>query len=670
MVPRHLVVFVIGLSLLVCGLIISSASVNADSSPIIEATSSEQSTVPAGTTTFDIYRTNTVTFSYVGGTVTLSTCPNQACSWAIDDMARLAVTRPDGTQATRDFVSNTKDFPAADVTDLFLAGSNIVYVELIDLMGPVRGLPRPLYLIESSSPLPRPDLPVRSFPQQLRFGFHPNVKHSRDPVNTLTGSYTYMHSDISIAGRGPTPNFVRSYDSANSLGGPLGLGWTHNYDMRLAYPDASLNDVAVLGPTGRADIYHRNADGSFTAPSGVLENLKKNGDGTYTLTNKGLTSWTFGETGRLLRITDRHGNQSTLYYNSSDQLIGVTDPAGRGSLSFSYGANGRLISVTDWINRVVTFGYDSNGRLTTARDREGNTTTYGYEGTSHRIAGIVDARGNTVATNTYDSQGRVATQKDARGLTTGQQTTFTYNSNADGSKTTVATYPATSFATTWRFVEEDTYDVQGRIIKRVSKPVTSSSEWITEEYGYDASGNRTSVKDGQGNTTLFCYDVDFAGMPIPSSRGNLTRQIQPSPTVGANRPVLLFKYDSRNNLVQAIEPKGVVSSASTNCTTNLTAGLNLLYATTHTYDVESQTKLLSSSRSYTDPDLGLQVATTKYEYGDTTNPGLPTRIIPPRGNTTSTPDYGFATTYTYGTAGSQAGMAIRSSAPANTTTLY
>jgi len=62
------------------------------------------------------------------------------------------------------------------------------------------------------------------------------------------------------------------------------------------------------------------------------------------------------------------------------------------------------------------------------------------------------------------------------------------------------------------------------------------------------------------------------------------------------------------------------------------------------------------TRRFTDPDLGMSSAVTKYEYGDATNPGLIARLIPPRGNAGPTPDYTYATTFAYFTTGPNDGM--------------
>ena len=108
------------------------------------------------------------------------------------------------------------------------------------------------------------------------------------------------------------------------------------------------------------------------------------------------------------------------------------------------------------------------------------------------------------------------------------------------------------------------------------------------------------------------------------------------------------------------------------CTTNLSGAINGsgLFVTDLAYDATLGTELLSVTRKYVDPDLGPQTAVTKFEYGDTANPGMVTRVIPPRGNTGSSPDYTFATTLAYATSGSQAGMLVSVTDPLNDQTRY
>jgi RHS repeat-associated protein len=514
---------------------------------------------------------------------------------------------------------------------------------------------------------PAPILPKLPPPPGTdRNGQDPNSSNGGDPVSTLTGSFGYHHTDVSIPGRGPAIALTRSYNSNDTRTTTLGPGWTHSYNIRLNDPGDGSSDVILVGPEGRSDRYVLNGS-TYTPPPGVHRILVKNADSSYTATDKSQTVWQFDASGLLTQIADRYGNASNLSYDVGNRVSAVSDSAGRGSLAFAY-TNGLLTSVTDWASpaRSVSYQYDGSGRLWKVTDREGKTTAFGYDGTSSRLTSITDARNNTALTLTYDASGRVATQKDARGLTTGDVTTFDYVVNGDGTRVTTVTAPTTSFEPSFHPTTIHTYDTNGWLTSRVTHP--SSTEALTETHGYDATGNRTSVIDPRGNTTNYCYDVDYAGSSISGGRANLTREIDPAPTTGANRPVMLIAYDAKNNVTQRVAPKGVPSGAMVTCSTNLSA-INTSYATDFAYDA-SALKLLSTTTRFTDPDTGAKTATTKYEYGDASNPGLVTRVIPPRGNTTGTPDYTYATTFTYFTSGSKAGLLATSADALGDTTAY
>jgi RHS repeat-associated protein len=322
-------------------------------------------------------------------------------------------------------------------------------------------------------------------------------------------------------------------------------------------------------------------------------------------------------------------------------------------LTLAY-TSGRLTSITDWAApaRVVSYQYDGSGRLWKVTDREGKTTTHTYDGSTHRLTTITDARGNVTLTNTYDAQGRVATQKDARGLVTGDATTYAYVVNVDGTRETTISAPPTSFEPSFSPSLTDSYDANGWLIERVTRP--SSTETLTQSFTYDADGDRTSATDARGNRTDFCYDVDYAGATIAGSDGNLTRRMDAAPTTGADRPVALIAYDAKDNVIQTVAPEGVPSGSTVTCGSDLSA-INTAYASDFSYDAAGEALLASTTRS-TDPDLGLRTAVTKYEYGDAANRGLITRLIPPRGNTGPSPDYTYATTFSYYTTGSNAGL--------------
>jgi RHS repeat-associated protein len=530
-----------------------------------------------------------------------------------------------------------------------------LFLEVDDWASPIADDPKNEWRIDRVclDTAPPPVMLSEEIPPGTERNYHPNTETAGDPVNTFNGSLTTQAQDTVIPGRGPVIDFRRTYNSNDSRSGPMGPGWTHNYATRLTPAADESGDMYLIGPEGRSDRYTLETGGTFSAPAGIHSELIANPDGTFQVVHKDQSSWTFDTGGRLASIRDRYGNISNLTYGAGGRLVSISDPAGRGSLALAY-TDGRLTSITDWASpaRVVTYQYDGSGRLWKATDREGKTVTYAYDGTSSRIASITDPRGNVTLTNTYDVQGRVATQKDALGLTTGEATTYAYVVDPDGTRETTITAPPTSFESSFNPSLTDSYDADGWLVERITRP--SSTETLTQSFTYDGQGNRTSATDARGGRTDFCYDVDYAGTLVAGSSGNLTRRIDPPPTTSADRPVTLIAYDATDNVIQTVAPEGVPSGGSVACSTDLSA-ISTAHAIDFTYDA-SGIALLSTTTRFQDPELGPQTAIVKYEYNDAANPGLITRLIPPRGNTGPSPDNAFATGFTYNTSGSNAGL--------------
>lgn len=137
--------------------------------------------------------------------------------------------------------------------------------------------------------------------------------NSSDPVQTLTGSLVYHHTDLAIPGRGPSPTFVRTYQSGDARTSALGPGWTHNYNVSLAGTGDGTGNLLLNEPDGRTDLYAYNSSTqTFSPPPAVYTALVRNQDGTFTATLQDQTVWSFDTSGRLTKIADRFGNASTL----------------------------------------------------------------------------------------------------------------------------------------------------------------------------------------------------------------------------------------------------------------------------------------------------------------------------------------------------------------------
>ena len=72
-------------------------------------------------------------------------------------------------------------------------------------------------------------------------------------VNVVFGNLAWQELDLSVPGRGLGFALLRTYNSANTADGPLGMGWTHTYAMSLTVESAS--SIAVRMGDGRLDRY-------------------------------------------------------------------------------------------------------------------------------------------------------------------------------------------------------------------------------------------------------------------------------------------------------------------------------------------------------------------------------------------------------------------------------
>src|SRR5206468_988848 len=71
------------------------------------------------------------------------------------------------------------------------------------------------------------------------------VRHYGDTVNTAIGNFWHTYTDLSIPGRGVPLLFTRTYNSLRAdTDGPLGYGWTHNYNMYVL-TDTTTNEYKV-----------------------------------------------------------------------------------------------------------------------------------------------------------------------------------------------------------------------------------------------------------------------------------------------------------------------------------------------------------------------------------------------------------------------------------------
>jgi RHS repeat-associated protein len=421
-------------------------------------------------------------------------------------------------------------------------------------------------------------------------------------------------------------SFVATYNSYNAdtsrvqLDTVMGYGWTHSHNIFLF---SQVGSMFRFDGDGRVTRYKLGAGGTFTAAPGYFETLVKNPDGSFTLTQKDKTTYTFrliagtpfflvGPVYRVTSIVDRNGNTTTYTY-SGGNLTSVTDTYGR-SVTFTYAtfssSNKKLTSVTDPAGKVTTFQYDSTGRkLTKITDPNGNSIQYTYN-TLYQLTAKQDKDGRTF-TYSYSSF-EPTSVNDGNGATSGA---LSNPGNWATDPTQLATnqsrvyIPATTTkvdgrGNTWQY----SYDSNGHIT-RITAPDSAVTQYtyspttllITSTtdprgdvttYTYDALGNGTSMTDALGHTTTYTYESTFnqvTSMTDPRGRttiytidpstGNLLQETDP------NGGTQTRTYDSHGNVLTYTDRDGHTTRYTYSSTGDLIQVLDPLGHTTQmTYD--------------------------------------------------------------------------------------
>jgi YD repeat-containing protein len=173
-----------------------------------------------------------------------------------------------------------------------------------------------------------------------------------EPINTLTGNFYSAQTDLAIHGRGLPFVFNRYYNSLDPTTGPLGIGWTHSYNLSLTVNSTNAV-VSVRQQDGSVVAFQPTSGGAFNPVTrGLFDTLTQNADGSYLLRRHNQTVLRFSATGVLQSVTDRNGNTQILAYSTAGDLASIRDTVGR-IITFTVNASHQIISMTDPLSRTV-----------------------------------------------------------------------------------------------------------------------------------------------------------------------------------------------------------------------------------------------------------------------------------------------------------------------------
>ena len=353
---------------------------------------------------------------------------------------------------------------------------------------------------------------------------------------------------IRVDGYSPAPGLPLAFVpvALNNLAqrfhvGPLGRGWSHNFEYSLTHVDE--DNVLVSVPGGFTRPFTKQPDDSWKGSPGDFGMLEELGGDTYQITEKGGVVSFFGPSGHLAFAEEPNGNRITLNY-SGDDLVDVSHSNGH-QFALAYNAEGRIVSLTDHVGRVTEYQYDGTGEHLTQAVSPGNRVTlYEYNSTDgnaadHALSAITFPDG-THRYYAYDAQGRLAEVSRDAGTA---RYTLTYS----------------------EFGTVQVFDADGNV--------------STLRLG--SNGQLVEVQDALGHTLSLDYDDDFnlVHLTAPDSAeyelgydglGNLTESVDPLDAIitlgytpdlnrldwlsDARDYVMDFNSDGQGNLIEIVHP--------------------------------------------------------------------------------------------------------------------
>ena len=384
-----------------------------------------------------------------------------------------------------------------------------------------------------------------------------------DASSLATGHYQYTMTVTSHYGSTTATRVYTGYqDIVNRQGSEFGPGWSVAEVDRLAIGTGGV--LWTGGEIGTA-WFTDTGSGTYSSPAGPMafHTLVKNGNNTYTLTDKFGNKENFSTTGLLTSKVDRNGNTTSYAYNGSSQLTTITDPFSRVT-TFNY-TSGKVTSVTDIASRTTTLAYTS-GKLTsiTAPDPDGAGSlaapvmTYGYD-SSNRLTSVTDALSHAT-TLTYNFAGRLSQATFADSTTTQLSSSETAGLVNPASGTGIISNPAHPYVTQYAYAY---------FTNELSLQLTSV---------FDRFGNLLSTKDPLNNTTTWQRNAN----------GQVTQMTTEDPDGfgGQAAEVTAYQYDSKGNLTRITYPDSTYETWTYHSTLNtpLTHTDQLSHTTTYTYD--------------------------------------------------------------------------------------
>lgn len=402
-----------------------------------------------------------------------------------------------------------------------------------------------------------------------------------EPVRVTNGDVYLQQIDFQLPGVGPSIDVSRSYNSRSQQVGLFGRGWSSGYDESIQTYSATF--ARLKAADGRATYFKRaDANGVFLPLEGDFHG-QIGGSSGLTLTMKDGGVKQFNSAGKLLSLTDRNGNTTSLNYDANGFLSSVTDPFGR-VLTVVTNPNGQVTSISDSLGTIATYVYGGSNQLLSVVYADNSAFNFAYDG-GLRLTTVTDALGNIVESHTYDGQGRGITSGKHGGVDhyslnyvsgtetdvtdgLGRVTKYTFDGSKGRKVVTRIEGACSCGGGTNSQVQSFTYDSQLN--------VTSKTDALNHvsTFTYDANGNQLTRNDPTGSITS-TYNGFAEVLTRTDQMNNLTTNSYDSQgnlltTTDALTNPTAFTYNARGQMLTSTDARGKLTTFIYDANGNLT----------------------------------------------------------------------------------------------------
>ena len=412
-----------------------------------------------------------------------------------------------------------------------------------------------------------------TFDDPVAYGFPPTTGYAVDPVNTASGNFVELETDLGFGGLLADMSLARTYNSRSDAVGPFGRGWSSWASTRLrARPEGAEYE----GPDGQRAVFPRQGAG-YGRVLGVAALVEVLPDG-LAIEWFGGGRWEFDAAGAPVRVR-RGPGMAFVARHDEGRLVALEHEGGRRIELEWDGARVAAASCSD--GRRADYRYDDAANLVEVR-RTDTTRRYELDDDAGRIASVIDADGVVEVANVYDDEGRVVEQRSPFGRTTrfaylpgsvtvtsddagGPANTYIHDAGrllavVDGDDRQMRMhYDAwgNPVVTTERggAVTIQEWDERARVVRRV---LPTGAELA---FAYDDADRLVEVAASGGAVTTLRYEGDErnpaeiadpeGGVTRLRVEGGLLREI-----VDADGVAVRFEFDAAGNLLAAIDAEG------------------------------------------------------------------------------------------------------------------